>query len=241
MENEIRQAQLAHRNNEELLALLLEAQQDHAQLLATPNRLLESQPALRRLKDGLVDAQLRTAQLQGNMSASHPQVLAAVEAEVEIRRHLHNELALAIRGLQVELRLTNERLSSLKLQLGNSRERMTRLAGLRAAYVNLVQEVTQRNKMLEQTRKDLSEARSSQAAALTASLISRVDEPDTGSRPVSPGRTLIVLIGLASGLLTGAGVLCLTVTPQSPHAVFIEGRYRGIERRAVNRVAIPVA
>jgi succinoglycan biosynthesis transport protein ExoP len=246
VENEIRQAQLAHRNNEELLTLLTDAKQDHARLLATPNRLLESQPALRRLKEGLVDAQLRTAQLQGNMSDNHPQVLAAVKAEEEIRQHLHNELALAIRGLQVDLRLTQERVDSLNNQLSNSRQRMTRLAGLRAAYVNLVQEVAHRNKMLEETRKELADARSNQAAALTASLISTVDEPDTGSKPLSPGRAVIVLIGLAGGLLTGAGVLFLTVAPEPSRSIVMESHYSGADRRGNDRrtprtIGIPAA
>jgi uncharacterized protein involved in exopolysaccharide biosynthesis len=246
VENEIRQAQLAHRNNEELLNLLTDAEQDHACLLATPNRLLESQPALRRLKEGLVDAQLRTAQLQGSMSDNHPQVVAATKAEEEIRQHLHNELALAIRGLHADLRLTNERVESLNKQLSNSRQRTTRLAGMRAAYVNLVQEVAQRNKMLEETRKELADARSKQAAAMAASLISSVDEPDTGSKPLSPGRAVIVLIGLAGGLLTGAGVLFLTVAPQPARSVALEDRYlgierRGFERRASKKIGIPAA
>ena len=36
---------------------------------------------LKRLKDGLVDAQLRTAELSGTMSKDHPKVQAAVQAD----------------------------------------------------------------------------------------------------------------------------------------------------------------
>ena len=56
------------------------------------NRLLDSQPALRRLKDGLVDAQLRTAALQGRMSAEHPEVISAKEAETQVAARVHAEL-----------------------------------------------------------------------------------------------------------------------------------------------------
>jgi succinoglycan biosynthesis transport protein ExoP len=48
-----------------------------------------------------LDAQLRTAQLLGTMSPIHPQVVAAREAEQEIRRHLRSELTVAIRGVQL--------------------------------------------------------------------------------------------------------------------------------------------
>ena len=71
IENEIRQFQAAEKANQQLLVLLKEAQADPTRLIAAPTRLLDSQPALRRLKDGLVDAQLRTATLRGRMSAEH--------------------------------------------------------------------------------------------------------------------------------------------------------------------------
>ena len=65
----------------------------------------ESYPSLRRLKDGLVDAQLRSSRLLGTMTADHPKVLVAKEAEEEIGRNLHSELAIARRGVEVELRM----------------------------------------------------------------------------------------------------------------------------------------
>ena len=51
------------------MALLKQAEADPTALVAAPCRLLDSQPALRRLKDGLVDSQLRTANLQGRDAA----------------------------------------------------------------------------------------------------------------------------------------------------------------------------
>ena len=75
--------------NRQLLALLEQAQADPTRLMAAPTRLLDSQPALRRLKDGLVDAQLRTATLQGRMSAEHPEVISAKEAETQVAARLH--------------------------------------------------------------------------------------------------------------------------------------------------------
>ncbi|MEN6452390.1 MAG: hypothetical protein ABFC96_18030, partial [Thermoguttaceae bacterium] len=85
---QLRENAAAEKLNHELLTVVTEAQQDPSRLAATPNRLLEAHPSLRRLKDGLIDAQLRTSALLGLMSADHPKVRAAREAEAEIARNL---------------------------------------------------------------------------------------------------------------------------------------------------------
>ena len=56
IENELRSAQEDERNDRALLKMLDDAKDSPNEILATPNRLLESQPALRRLKEGLIDA-----------------------------------------------------------------------------------------------------------------------------------------------------------------------------------------
>ena len=211
LETELRQAQLDLRNQVSLYHLLSSSRVDQGRLLATPSRLLESQPSLKRLKEGLVDAQLRSAQLAGSMSEEHPKVKAAREAEQEISRHLHDDLAIALRGVKVDLGLAEERVKSLDEQLAGARARLERLAGARADYSNLVAEVKHRTSLVEAARRDLAEARSSQAGALSASLINRIDGPDTGIWPIGPSRTVIVLAGLIGGVLTGVGILLLTV------------------------------
>ncbi|MCL6504199.1 MAG: hypothetical protein K6T86_16065 [Pirellulales bacterium] len=225
LENELRQARLAHRNNEELLQLLIEAQQDASKLLATPNRLLESQPALRRLKDGLVDAQLRTASLLGSMSQRHPQVQAALAAEAEVREHLHEELEAAIRGLEVELRLSSDRSNALHAQLEALRSRLNRLAALRTPYANLVAEVRNRVRLLEEAERNLAEARASLAAAHAASQVTQVEDPHLGTQPVGPSRAMIILGGGVAGLVAGLGLLFVTL-PFGPHAGSVPAQAR---------------
>lgn len=213
MENELRQATLAHHSNEELFKLLTEARQDQSRLLATPNRLLESQPALKRWKEGLVDAQLKTAQLLGTMSQQHPLVVASLATEREVSQHLHDELALAVRGLELDLRLSADRVASLEGQVQSSRSRLQRLAGLRTTYANLVAEARHRTRLLEDAEKDLGEARASQAGAHSASLLSALDIPDAGMRPIGPSKSMLMLAGLFGGLVVGVGVVVLTVQP----------------------------
>lgn len=213
IEGELRTIESQQRANDELLTLLRAAAADSSHLLATPNTLLTAQPALNRLKEGLIDAQIRTAQLLGDMSEAHPKVRAARNAEDEIREHIHAELAVAMRGIESEARVTDDRATALREQLLDSQQRLERLATLRTDYGVLVAEVERRTELVSEAEKNLSDVRASQSASLTSNLIARVDGPDAGNRPLGPGPLLIVLGGIVGGLATGLGVLFLTVQP----------------------------
>ena len=214
--NELRKVSDDQQTNRRLLSLLEEAQEDPGQLLAAPNRLLESQPALRRLKEGLVDAELKTASIKGTMAAEHPLVKAAVAAEEEVGRHLHEELAIARRGVKADLSVNADREAKLREQLAEVNDRLARLAEVRATYSNLVAENQNRMNLVEQAEQNLAEARATHASAKATSLISRIDNPETGSKPVGPSRAVIVLVGMVGGLLVGFGVVFLTVQPAQP-------------------------
>lgn len=82
---EIRQRQSEVETQEQLKQVLIAARQNPDELLAMPSSMFTAQPALKRLKDGLVDAQLRTSDLKGKMSPGHPLVQAAVQAEEAVR------------------------------------------------------------------------------------------------------------------------------------------------------------
>lgn len=211
LETELREAQLAETSNRGLLTLLESARVDQGRLLATPGRLLESQPSLKRLKEGLVDAQLKTAELSGGMSERHPVVMAAMEAEREIGDQLHRELEIACRGVQADLELSSARVARLSEQLADTRGRLAKLAGLRAEYANLIASVKSRGALVDAAQRELAEARGSQAGAHSASLIYSIDAPQLGARPVGPGRAVIALLGVVAGLMVGGGVLFLSV------------------------------
>lgn len=194
---------------DEQLNILEAAQNDPDHLIATPNQLLESQPSLRRLKDGLVDAQLRTSQLMGKMSQSHPQVLSAVAAEEEVRRKLRSELGIAIRGVQADLQLQRSRLKSINTQEIGVRERLDSLASIRAGYANLVADVDKCTRVLRTAHEQLADAKANKRASETSSLITRIDQPTTGEYPLGPGKTVIAGSGLLGGLILGIGVVVL--------------------------------
>lgn len=217
IENELRQVRAAAKSNSQLTDLLRAAESDPGRLMAAPSRLFESQPALKRLKDGLVDAQLRTAALRGSMSAAHPAVIAAREAEEQISRHLHDEISIALRGIETEGRVDAARKALLENQLAQAGKRLSGLAAIRATYTSLVAESNHRTRLVERAEQNLAEARASQASAKAASLIARIDSPEAGTRPVNPSRTTILLAGVLGGLLAGFGVVLLTAPAGAGH------------------------
>jgi succinoglycan biosynthesis transport protein ExoP len=225
IEAERRSNEARRRENERLLALLTAAQGDTKQLLATPNSLLQSQPAVSQLKTALVNAQVHTAELLGSRSEKHPFVIAARQAEELLRRQLHDEVAVAIRGLEVDVELDAEREQALSAKSTATRERLARLAEARAEYAKLLASVANHTRLVEAARKNLADARARRAGAVSASVISRIDGVEAGIRPVGPSRKTVTAGGGIAGLVLGVGVVFLFASPPStaaapaPHTV----------------------
>ncbi len=211
IKGELRQAQTTEQTDKELLALLAAAKGDPSKLLATPNQLLDSQPALRRLKEGLLDAQIRRAQFQGRMLDDHPLLQAAKESEEKIALRLHSELDAATSGLEVDLRVNADRNAMLQSQLAKVTGQLEQIAGLRAPYANLVDEAKNREALLARAEQNLAEALASHASAKVSSLIGLIDTADTGVNPIGVRKELIVLAGIIGGLLLGLGIMALTL------------------------------
>ena len=104
-----------------------------------------------------------------------------------------------------------DRRTLLEDQLAKTNARLANLAAVRATYANEVAEAKSRAALLERAEQNLAEARATRASAKAASLISRIDTPDAGIRPVGPSRAVIALCGVLGGLLAGFGVVFLTV------------------------------
>jgi succinoglycan biosynthesis transport protein ExoP len=211
VENELRDAITQQRAAAELAELLRQAKHDETRLVALPDRLLKSHATLSRLIEGLSQARLRTSTMLGSKSAAHPLVIAAKAEEQEVVADLAREVDNSIRIALVEEKLQTDRVETLKSQLAGVHTRLERLAGLRAEYGNRVAEVKSREKLAEEARSNLAEARASQAAATSANLINRIDEATTGARPIGPGKSMIVLAGMTGGLLFGFALVFLTV------------------------------
>jgi succinoglycan biosynthesis transport protein ExoP len=213
VDKELRAFRATQTENEEYLKVLKAAANDPSELVASPSVLLKAQPGLGRLKDGLVDAQIKTGILLGTMSELHPTVLGAKQAEQAIRNQLHDEISVAIAGVEVDQRINADRIRALEDKQVELQARFKRLASVRAEYSNLVTATKNRSESLRSVEHELAEARASQAAARSASLINLVDAPNAGTRPVNPAASMILLGGIAGGFLLGGAGLLLSVQP----------------------------
>jgi uncharacterized protein involved in exopolysaccharide biosynthesis len=221
-QSELRQWKNAQAANREMLRLLQAAQRDPQQLVAAPAPLLDSQPTLRQLKQGLGEAQLRASVLAGTLTEDHPQLAVARQAEQDIKRVIFKEVATAARGVEADIQLTEGRIRSAEEQLGVQQRRIERLAALRAEYSNIVDQVEHHRAELNLSKHYLAETLANLASSPSSSVINRVGEPDGTSTPIGPTRPTIALMGLACGLLTGLGILYLTAPPPPyrPHGGF---------------------
>lgn len=211
IKNELRQAKNEYDALQKQHKILAETARNPDSIVSVPGQVLLNHPSLGRLKNGLVDAQLRRADLEGKMSSVHPSVLAARAAESEVRRDLHGELQSTTRGLSSELTITQGRIDSLNSQLKDVETRLTNLASLRANYSNLVAATRKNSEILSANREKLADAHARFDAAEFSSLITRVDPPHTGDGPVNLSAGKIILIGLAGGFILGLGIVFLTV------------------------------
>ncbi len=203
----LRENTSTRQRNEQLLKTLKQAQADPGRLLATPSSLLALQPAIQRLKDGLVDAQIRAASLKASRSESHPSVVAINHAQQLLSHQLRSELPSAIAGVRMELSLADQREAALKAELSGVQQRIRGLALRRADYSQLVAAVENQSRLVDAAEAQLADARAYSAGASSVSVLERVDTVEAGTNPLGPGRVVVTLAGGFGGLLLGLGLV----------------------------------
>lgn len=231
VENELRQARSQIDANEKLLELLEAARLDPSRLVATPSRLLDSQPSLRKMKDQIVEAVNRTSQLRGNLLESHPKVKSAKMVEEQTKEQLFTELALAVEGVKVEIQVGQARLSELESRRTAIEQRLAHLAEIRADYSLLASQVKDRSEAVKRARDQLAEVRSSRAAAETASVLTIAESPTVGLRPDGPGRALIGMAAFAAGFVLAWSAVIAVAPAAKWQEVF-----SGVSEQPVDRV-----
>ncbi|HMO13462.1 MAG TPA: hypothetical protein PKD64_02400 [Pirellulaceae bacterium] len=213
--SEVRPAAVTSAMLREQLAILERAQHNPNEILATPNELLEAQPALRRLKDGLIDAQLRLAKLSGDYTADHRKTVAAQRAVDDVSKKIRQELDAAVDGLKIQVGIANTRLRNLETNERELVNRLNELANLRVDYGKLVDDYQQRRENYRRTLEQYALAKAAHVSASQVDLIQRSEEAYVGSRASGPGKTSLVAGGILAGLAIGVGLILL-FTPSSP-------------------------
>ncbi|WP_146587727.1 GumC family protein [Posidoniimonas polymericola] len=214
VEQEIRGLETNRRKNELLLLTLKAAAENPERLQATPSSLLDTQPTLQRLKQGLVDAQIRTADLMGVRSANHPLVKAAIETQDHLRQQINEQAPEAIRGVEMELAVTDARKASLAKELVGLHATQSLLAQKRAEYSQLLSNVENQSRVVEEGRKQLADANAHQAGSTSASVLARIDNAEAGLFPIGPGRTTTAAAGGLLGLIAGLGAVFYFFAPR---------------------------
>ncbi len=108
--------------------------------------------------------------------------------------------------------MVRNHIEKLRHQQASLESRLDRLANIRAEYGNLVNEVRARTQILQDAERQLSEAQAARDAAVSCSLITRIDNPQVGEAPEGPGRSTILAGTTVAGLVFGLGVVFL-LTP----------------------------
>lgn len=229
IKSEQRQVELQRHQLEIDLNLAKQSFEDPDALLLTPSRLITNLAGLRKLREGLADASITTAGLKGRFTEVNPIVIAAVETENRIRAQLRQEIGLAIETLTKDLEVTDQQLLKLQSQQSQLEKRLEKLAEIRAQYSNVASDVRSRNQHLQDIQRELAQATASRDAAITSSLLTRLDEPLLGERPIGPGRSLILAGATASGLFFGLGIVFL-LTPLTNYTNY--GRRQQDNRRS---------
>lgn len=211
IKSELRQAELQVQQIKIDLKLAMDSHQNPDQLLLTPSSLVNSQAGLKTLRDGLASATITTSQMKGRYTSNHPLVVASLQAENNLREQLRNELGLSIQTLRKDGEIASQRVEKLNLQRSQLESRLEKIARIRADYANVVSEVKSRNQQLQESERELVQAQASRDAALTSSLITRLDKPQLGEKPIGPGRSTILAGATVSGLFFGLGVVFLLV------------------------------
>lgn len=209
IEREVRKAEADLLTKRSQRSQLVEIQADSRKLIAMPSEVLDRHPLLKKLKEGLVEAQLVVSRTLGELNESHPRSQAAMDAEQKVRARLLEELRTTISTLDNEIETAQERLAQCQSDYAKARERMQALAGVRGKYDLATAEVKQRAMVLESAEVDLAAARANLVGSDSASLIQRIDEPVPSTKPLGPGMTTIWAGATFGGLILGLGIIFL--------------------------------
>lgn len=230
IENDLRKVASERFKATEQLKLVSSAFEDPTKLQAAPAQLLAGNPGLQKLGEGLSAAAIKARELEGRYTDEHPIVKAAQNTEHMIREQLRDELQVAVANLEQSVTLAEQRIEQLEKEKAELERRLAKLATVRADYSNIAAEVRARSEQVQLADRELAGAIASRDAAMTSSLMTRLDQPLVGEHPEGPGKTAIIAAACGAGLFFGAGLVFLL----SP----IEAGGGGFGRRASDGAGI---
>ena len=213
LEKELRGFQATQIENEESLKLLERSADRSEQAVGQPQRAAQVAAGAGPL-EGRAGRRPAAQRPDAGNDVGRPSAGAGPRAaEDVIRQQLHEEIDVAIQGVEVDQ--PRRCRSHPHAGIAGCRDPTAiRPAGLGASRVfEPGGGGRSRAESLKTVEHELAEVRASQAAARTASLISPVDDPDTGTRPLGPGKTTIAAGGFGGGLTLSLAILFWSIPP----------------------------
>ncbi|MCC9603623.1 hypothetical protein LOC67_23990 [Stieleria sp. JC731] len=202
-------ADLELKKMEALYELLVASSTDPQRLLISGGDLLTSQPSLLRLKDGLIDAQLKSSQLSGIYTMLNPKRRAALATEREIRERIVQETLSVIAAMEPSLKLQKVELEKLNTKVVDLSRKLEMLATARTSYAEIDAELKQRTEQLSAAEQRLADARANRSAALATNLVAELGPPQVSENPIGPGTVTTTFGAMMAGLIFGLGTVFL--------------------------------
>ena len=212
IKNEIRQIETARQSLLSDREMLEKASRDPSSFVVAPASFLHSHPGLKRLREGLVDAQIADANIRGKFTEEHPAVIASRSAQDSIMERFQEELRASFSSIDSDIALHDRRLDRLQEQKRSIEHRLQNLAKDRAHYANLISEVKSRTAIVESAERELAEAQAARDSSLATSLLTRLDAPIVSDKPIGPGKTTLSGMCAIAGLVFGLGIV-FAITP----------------------------
>ncbi|MEM6471641.1 MAG: hypothetical protein AAF802_18925 [Planctomycetota bacterium] len=213
---QLQTAELELEKLESLHRLLVEGAKDPQKLLISSGDLLKSQPSLQRLKDGLIDAQLRASQLSGVYTLQNPKRRAAIATEREIRERIIQESLSVVASMRPMIDLQVAQVAKLGDKMDGLSRKLAMLAKARTSYAEIDAELTQRTEQLAEAEQRLVDARANRSAALSTNLVAELGPPQVSDNPIGPGTTTLTFGSMAAGLIFGLGAVFLVAPGPTP-------------------------
>ncbi|MEQ1905693.1 MAG: hypothetical protein ABL888_16005, partial [Pirellulaceae bacterium] len=209
------QAQLA----EKQLELLAEAKSEPEVAFARNNELMQTQPSLKRLADGLNDAKLTYNTLAGAFLSEHPRLKAAEQAVANTKQQIASEISLIESALQTQLELARDQIAFFANEEEKYESRMLSVNEKRIDFQQLTNDLTQRLEAMGKQQTMLSEIQSLANTADRVSLVAIVGEPELATNPIGLSKSWIVLMGTIGGFFLGLGIAVTLNDPKWGPAV----------------------
>ncbi|MGQ9563500.1 MAG: GumC family protein [Thermogutta sp.] len=200
----------------ELIRLLHQITVQTEKLCTIPSTLLENYPTLSHFQQSLREAEVKLIELRGQYGDDHPKMIAAQLALRDLAERLRDEIPTVIQTIENEQKVQLAQKQLLEERRQAEETRLAAILAMLPRYRELTTQVRSQWEAVRSTQQRLVIARAAAAAAESAELITPIEPPRTGNRPVGPEKITIAAGGLVFGAFL-AFSLFLWLSPAVPH------------------------